>query len=136
MPARKVNVQDYRGFSPLMLAAANDRANPETVKLLLAHNADKQPKTRAGETASEWAARFADPAVMRELGSNPKELSGNNLKSETTDVRAQFNAAFRCSKRRRPSSSGRPTVSRATNNRLPLSLSARPARRESPLMRS
>ena len=28
----KVNVQDYRGFTPLMLAAATDRANPETVR--------------------------------------------------------------------------------------------------------
>jgi len=60
----KVNVQDYRGFSPLMLAAANDHANPETVRLLLASNADTQPKTRAGETASDWAAKFADPAVV------------------------------------------------------------------------
>ena len=68
----KVNVQDYRGFSPLMLAAATDRANPETVLLLLAHNADMQPKTRAGETATEWAAKFADPAVIRALGGSPK----------------------------------------------------------------
>jgi ankyrin repeat protein len=68
----KVNVQDYRGFSPLMLAAATDRANPETVRLLLAHNADTQPKTRAGETASDWAAKFNDVAIMRALGGAPK----------------------------------------------------------------
>ena len=68
----KVNVQDYRGFSPLMLAAATDRANPETVRLLLSHGADTQPKTRAGETASDWAARFGDVAVMRALGGAPK----------------------------------------------------------------
>ena len=37
----KVNVQDYRGFTPLMLAVATDRYNPETVRLLLAHGADK-----------------------------------------------------------------------------------------------
>jgi ankyrin repeat protein len=64
----KVNVQDYRGFTPLMLAAANDRANPETVRLLLAHSADTQPKTRAGETASDWAAKFADAEVIHTLG--------------------------------------------------------------------
>jgi ankyrin repeat protein len=86
----KVNVQDYRGFSPLMLAAANDRANPEIVRLLLAHNADAQPKTRAGETASDWAAKFGDPAVMRALGSIPKREAlarqGEAL-GKTLDVR-------------------------------------------------
>ena len=84
----KVNVQDYRGFSPLMLAAATDRANPQTVKLLLAHNADKQPKTRAGETVSDWAPRFNDTGVMRELGSAPKALAGNaSLSPEPPDAR-------------------------------------------------
>src|SRR5262245_27668450 len=68
----KVNVQDYRGFSPLMLAAATDHANPEIVRLLLARNADIKPKTRAGETVSDWAAKFGDAAVMRALDGVPK----------------------------------------------------------------
>ena len=55
----KVNVQDYRGFSPLMLAAATDHANPEIVRLLLARNADTKPKTRAGETTSDWRTNSA-----------------------------------------------------------------------------
>ena len=67
----KVNVQDYRSFTPLMLAAATDRANPETVRLLLAHGADTQTKGRAGETASDWAAKFNDAAVIRALGGIP-----------------------------------------------------------------
>src|SRR5215813_7898773 len=67
----KVNVQDYRGFTPLMLAATTDHANPETVRLLLAHSADTQPKTRAGETASGWAAKFGDPGVIRAMGGVP-----------------------------------------------------------------
>jgi N-acyl-D-amino-acid deacylase len=69
----RVNVQDYRGFTPLMLAAATDRANPEIVRLLLARSADTQPKTRAGETASDWAVRFGDAAVIRTLGGAPTE---------------------------------------------------------------
>jgi N-acyl-D-amino-acid deacylase len=68
----KVNVQDYRGFSPLMLAAATDHANPEIVRLLLARSADTKPKTRAGETAADWAARFGDAAIIRALGAAPK----------------------------------------------------------------
>src|SRR5215813_7316127 len=63
----KVNVQDYRGFSPLMLAAATDHANPDIVRLLLARNADTKPKTRAGESASDWAAKFGDAPIMRAL---------------------------------------------------------------------
>src|SRR5262245_57689130 len=84
----KVNVQDYRGFSPLMLAAATDHANPETVRMLLANNADKQPKTRAGETASDWAAKFGDAAVMRALGGAPKaEPAKVALSAELPTVR-------------------------------------------------
>jgi N-acyl-D-amino-acid deacylase len=86
----KVNVQDYRGFTPLMLAAANDRANPEIVRLLLARSADTQPKTRAGETVSDWAAKFDEPSVMRALGGVPKTrgVSKNNpLSPESRDVR-------------------------------------------------
>jgi N-acyl-D-amino-acid deacylase len=74
----KVNVQDYRGFTPLMLAAATDHANPEIVRMLLAHNADKQPNTREGETVSQWAAKFGDAPVMSALG--------GVTKAETTNV--------------------------------------------------
>ena len=84
----KVQVQDYRGFSPLMLAAATDHANPEIVRLLLAHSADTQPKTRAGETASDWANKFGDAAIVRALGSVPKTDPKNApLSSELPDVR-------------------------------------------------
>jgi len=84
----KVNVQDYRGFTPLMLAAATDRANAETVRLLLARSADTQPKTRAGETASEWAVKFGDPAVLRSLGNASKaETPSIALAKESPDVR-------------------------------------------------
>jgi len=84
----KVNVQDYRGFSPLMLAATTDHANPEIVRLLLAHNADTKPKTREGETVSEWAIKFGDAAVMRELGGSPKANEVKvSLTPQAPDVR-------------------------------------------------
>src|SRR5262249_18103365 len=73
----KVNVQDYRGFTPLMLAAATDHANPEIVRMLLGHNADKQLKTREGETAAQWAAKFGDGAVMSALGNVAKAEAPN-----------------------------------------------------------
>jgi ankyrin repeat protein len=83
----KVNVQDYRTFTPLMLAAATDRANPETVRLLLARGADAQPKTRNGETAADWAVRFGDTAVIRALGNTPKPVSNIPQSSQPPDVR-------------------------------------------------
>ncbi len=126
----KVNVQDYRGFTPLMLAAATDHANPEIVRLLLARSADTQPKTRAGETVSDWAAKFGDAAVMRALGDVPKRRHAANdavghLPRRRPAIASmsgrRFNAAFRCWSERRRSSSARPIVSPAMNNRPPLS---------------
>jgi hypothetical protein len=71
-----------------MLAAATDRANPETVQLLLSRNADKQPKTRAGETASDWASRFGDATVVRALGGTPKATAPNDtLPATSPDIR-------------------------------------------------
>ncbi len=84
----KVNVQDYRGFSPLMLAVATDHANPEIVRLLLDRNADAKPKTRAGETVSDWAAKFGDAEVMGALGGVFKTQTANVSPSpESRDIR-------------------------------------------------
>jgi N-acyl-D-amino-acid deacylase len=84
----KVNVQDYRGFTPLMLGAATDHANPEIVRLLLTHNADTKPKTRAGETVSDWANKFGDARVLGALGGTSKTPAVNTpLSSETPDAR-------------------------------------------------
>jgi ankyrin repeat protein len=86
----KVNVQDYRSFTPLMLAAANDHANPEVVKLLLANKADTQIKGRANETASDWAAKFGDTAVIQALGvqkAASKAAAINGKPAEIPDVR-------------------------------------------------
>ena len=133
----KVNVQDYRSFTPLMLAAANDHANPETVRLLLARSADTQTKTRAGETASDWAAKFGDAAVIRALGGAPKTPKSRTFRCRRNCPMSgrRFNAAFRCWSERRRSSSARPVVSPATNNRPPLSRLAPRAQKGSLSMR-
>ena len=51
----KVNVQDIRGMTPLMLAVATDRQNPEVIRALIAKGADANIKSLAGETALDWA---------------------------------------------------------------------------------
>jgi ankyrin repeat protein len=84
----KVNVQDYRGFTPLMLASTTDHANPEIVRMLLARDADTKPKTREGETVFEWAAKYNDPPVMGTLGiSKPGPSRETQTSSEPPDVR-------------------------------------------------
>ena len=64
----KVNVQDVRGMTPLMLAVSSDRPDPRVVRLLLNKGADPSTKSKDGETVYDWAKKFANPKVLRELG--------------------------------------------------------------------
>ena len=59
-----VNAQDVRGMTPLMLAVASDHADPEIVRLLLARKPDITLKSKLGETALAWAAKFQHPAIL------------------------------------------------------------------------
>ncbi len=70
----RIDAQDYRGFTPLMLAVGTDRYDRRTVNMLIAHGADFSPKNHAGETALDWASKFGDQEVIRALGGNPKDL--------------------------------------------------------------
>jgi ankyrin repeat protein len=64
----KVNVQDVRGMTPLMLAIATDRPDPRVIRSLLAKGADPSIKSKNGETALDWAKKFANPPVLEALG--------------------------------------------------------------------
>jgi ankyrin repeat protein len=59
-----VNSKDIRGMTPLMLAIATDRQNPEIIRLLLNKHADVLQKSLAGETALDWARKFGLPPVL------------------------------------------------------------------------
>ncbi|HEY7387463.1 MAG TPA: ankyrin repeat domain-containing protein [Bryobacteraceae bacterium] len=71
----RIDAQDYRGFTPLMLAIGTDRYDRRTVNLLLGHGADLRPKNHLGETALDWAYKFGDPEVIRAVGGTPKDLA-------------------------------------------------------------
>jgi N-acyl-D-amino-acid deacylase len=71
----RVDAQDYRGFTPLMLAAGTDRYDRRTVSMLMAHGADLRPVNHAGETALDWAYKFGDQEVIGALGGTPKDLA-------------------------------------------------------------
>jgi len=85
----KIDAQDYRGFTPLMLAVGTDRYDRRTVNLVLSHGADLRPTNHAGETALDWAHKFADPEVIRSLGGTPKNLATPvRVSDELPDTRA------------------------------------------------
>src|SRR5262249_15964753 len=63
-----VNVRDVRGMTPLMLAVATDRQNPDVIAALLAKRADPNVKSLAGETALDWARKIGSKPVIDLLG--------------------------------------------------------------------
>jgi hypothetical protein len=62
-----LNVQDIRGYSPLLYAAGADAMSTDIVKMLLAKGADRSVKGD-GETAIMLAAKRGDSEVARLLG--------------------------------------------------------------------
>jgi len=84
----RIDAKDYRGFTPLTLAVGTDRYDRRTVNLLLSHGADLRPTNHDGETALDWAYKFADPEVIRSLGGNAKDLAKPvRLSDELPDTR-------------------------------------------------
>ncbi len=84
----RVDAQDYRGFTPLMLAVGTDRYDRRTVNLLLAHGADLSSKNHAGETALDWAYKFGDPEVIRAVKGAPKSMEAPaRISDERPDAR-------------------------------------------------
>ena len=63
----EVNVQDIRGYSPLLYAAGSDAMPAGIVKMLLAKGADVNAKGD-DETARMLAAKRGDSEVARVLG--------------------------------------------------------------------
>jgi ankyrin repeat protein len=85
----RIDSQDYRGFTPLMLAVGTDRYDRRTVNLLLTHGADLRPVNHDGETALDWAAKFGDQEVIRSLGGSPKDVANLvRVPAELPDTRA------------------------------------------------
>ena len=65
---------DVRGMTPLMLAVANDRQNIDVIRMLIARGADVNAKSRAGETALDWAVKIgAKPAIEALRGAGAEE---------------------------------------------------------------
>jgi ankyrin repeat protein len=85
----RIDAQDYRGFTPLMLAVGTDRYDLRIVNMLMAHGANLSLMNHDGESALDWAHKFRDPEVIRALGGSPRELAKPvRLLDQTADTRA------------------------------------------------
>src|SRR4029077_14549956 len=62
-----VNPRDVRGLTPLLWAVGTDRPDPRVIKMLLDHGGDASIASNIGETASDWARKYNNPAVMPSL---------------------------------------------------------------------
>jgi ankyrin repeat protein len=51
-------------MTALMLAIATDRANPATVKQLIAAGADLNAEDQNGKSALDWARKYRQPEIM------------------------------------------------------------------------
>jgi ankyrin repeat protein len=92
----QIDAQDYRGFTPLMLAVGTDRYDRRTVNMLMAHGADLRPANHAGETALDWAYKFGDQEVIRALGGSPEDLAKPvRLSDEMPDARTAIARSMR-----------------------------------------
>ena len=59
-----VDAVDVRGMTPLMFAIATDRPDARIIRMLLEAGASPHVKSKANESAIDWALRFNNPAVL------------------------------------------------------------------------
>ena len=64
----KVNVQDVRGMTPIMLAVSTDHPDMRVIRLLMDKGADPKIKSKLGESTLDWARKLANPPVLEALG--------------------------------------------------------------------
>ncbi len=78
-----VNAQDVRGMTPVMLAVAQDRAQPEVIHMLIAAGADPGAKSKLGETTFDWARKFNAPRVLKQLQLQPATFAATRSEQQT-----------------------------------------------------
>jgi hypothetical protein len=69
-----VDAADIRGMTPLMLAIATDRPEPSVIRMLLDAGANPRARSKANETAIDWARKFNHPDVLAALTLSPSKV--------------------------------------------------------------
>jgi len=95
----KVDAQDVRQMTPLMLAIATDHPDSRVVRMLLDRGADPQRKDRDGTSVSDWARKYNNPSILSlfpELRANRSGGSwASTVKVATTSLPTPRAAAAR-----------------------------------------
>ena len=84
---------DVRGMTPLMWAVATDRPNMRIVRLLLERGADVSIRSKADETAADWARKFNDPEVLAALKLPKSDARANAVRPVAAHVADASRAA-------------------------------------------
>jgi ankyrin repeat protein len=77
----RIDAQDVRGLTPLMLAVATDHPNQDVIRMLLAHRPDTKIKSKAGETALDWAMKYQNPPVLAAIRAASDGVTAASAKS-------------------------------------------------------
>jgi len=75
----RIDAADVRKMTPLMLAIATDHADPRVIRILVARGADPNRKDKYGESCIDWARKFNNPAVLRELNQQPAKVPAGSV---------------------------------------------------------
>jgi hypothetical protein len=70
----KTDAADVRNMTPLMLAVATDHPDARVVRLLLDRGSDANHQDREGLSTIDWANKYNNPAILRELGLSSVKL--------------------------------------------------------------
>src|SRR5262249_42398367 len=62
-----INATDVRGMTPLIFAVSSEEQNPAVANVLIKAGADVNARTKAGETALDWALKFGNPRMIAVL---------------------------------------------------------------------
>lgn len=84
-----VKAEDVRGMTPLMWGVSTDRPNPVLVRMLVARGSDVSVRSKADETVADWARKFNNPAVMKELALEPASNLSAALPAQNTTATAR-----------------------------------------------
>jgi ankyrin repeat protein len=86
-----VNAQDIRGMTPLMWSVSTDRPNLAIVRMLLDRGSNTSLRSKADESALDWARKFNNPAVLAELKTKPVAIA--SARPATTRLSATARSA-------------------------------------------
>jgi ankyrin repeat protein len=89
----KIDAQDVRGLTPLMLAIATDHPNLDVIRLLLAHHPDTKVKSKKGETALDWAMKYQNPPVLAAIRAASAGVTAASVKSAAPSAHDPIPAA-------------------------------------------